>query len=123
MIDLSKIKAVELPEKTVKVNINGTIQEQNIKPLTGDHRLRSWALDYTHDPAQSTHDRVMLTLVNGAGLDAKTALKLISVDWDAAVTLSADVLNFTEEFEKKIAEEKKNAEKNLNTDTSAATLS
>ena len=123
MIDLSKIKAVELPEKTVKVNIHGTIQEQNIKPLTGDHRLRSWALDYTHDPAQSTHDRVMLTLVNGAGLDAKTALELISVDWDAAVTLSADVLNFTEEFEKKISEEKKNAEKNLNTDTSAATLS
>lgn len=123
MIDLSKIKAVELPEKTVKVNILGTIQEQKIKPLTGDHRLRSWALDYTHDPAQSTHDRVMLTLIHGAGLDAKTALGLISVDWDAAVTLSADVISFTEEFEKTIAEEKKTAEKNLEADTSAATLS
>lgn len=112
MIDLKKIAAKELPKKTVKVNILGNIQEQEITPLEGEARLKSWSLDFSENASKSTLERVMIALTNGANLPLDVVNQLISLDWDAAVSLAGEILNFTNEFEKTIADEKKAAEKN-----------
>lgn len=112
MIDLSKIQARELPTKTVNVNILGHVQQQEIRPLQGEDRIRSWSLDYARNAAESTVERVKITLTSGARLTPEIADKLIALDWDAAVNLAGEVLRFTDEFEKAIAEEKSSAEKN-----------
>lgn len=113
MIDLKNIAARELPRKTVKVNILGQVQEQEIHPLQGEARLKSWSLDFSENASKSTLERVIIALTQGADLPADIASRLISLDWDAAVSLAGEILNFTNEFEKIIADEKKTAEKNL----------
>lgn len=112
MIDLKKIAAKELPKKTVKVNILGNVQEQEIHPLEGEARLKSWSLDFSENASKSTLERVMIALTNGADLSEDIAHRLISLDWDAAVSLAGQILKFTSEFEATIAAEKATAEKN-----------
>lgn len=121
MIDLKNIAARELPRKTVKVNILGQVQEQEIHPLQGEARLKSWSLDFSENASKSTLERVIIALTQGADLPADIATRLISLDWDAAVSLAGEILNFTNEFEKTIAEEKKTAEKNLPPEAGTAT--
>ena len=123
MIDLKKIAAKELPKKTVKVNILGNIQEQEITPLEGEARLKSWSLDFSENASKSTLERVMIALTNGANLPQDVVSQLISLDWDAAVSLAGEILNFTNEFEKTIADEKKAAEKNSQPEAGTGTLS
>ena len=117
MIDLSKIKAKELPKKTIKVNILGTVQEQEITVLTGENRIKSWSLDYTQNPEESTLKRVRICLTGGAGVPEKDAELLIHLDWDAAVEICGQVMEFTREFDDKISAEKSDAEKNLKAET------
>ena len=121
MIDLKNIKARELPKKTVKVNILGTEQEQEITVLTGENRIRTWSLDFTVNADESTVKRVKICLEAGAGLPESDVDLLISLDWDAAVSLAGEVLAFTREFDAKISDEKAKAEKNLTADVSTAT--
>ena len=118
MIDLSKVKARELPKKTVEVNILGTKQEHEITVLSGESRIRTWSLDYTQNPDESTLKRVKICLGGGAGLSEDEIVQLISLDWDAAVQLCGEIMLFTREFESKLATEKAGAEKNSAADVS-----
>ena len=120
-IDLSKIKARELPKKTVKVNILGTEQEQEITVLTGENRIRTWSLDFSVNADESTVKRVKICLEAGAKLPEKDVDLLIKLDWDAAVQLAGEVLACTREFDGEITAAKAAAEKNLKADVSTAT--
>ena len=121
MIDLKKIKAKELPKKTITVNILGTKQEQEITVLTGENRLKSWALDFDSNPEESALKRVKICLIAGANLPSADAETLIRLDWDAAVKIAGDVLALTREFDDAVAAEKTAAEKNLKAEDSTVT--
>lgn len=111
-MDLSKLKPIELPKKTVEVKINGEVQEQEIRPLTGSARIESWAHSNGADIGESTERRVEIALIHGAGLSELNAKMMIDIDWFAAVNLSNEVYGFTNEYEVSRAREADDAKKN-----------
>lgn len=121
MIDLEKITPKQFLRETVDVNILGVIQKQEIKNLTGEPRLRYWALSFSERNDEATKERVMIALVSGAGLTPENAVRLIELDWDAATSLAGKVHLLTKKMDDAIEAEKIAAEKNLNPEASTDT--
>ena len=113
VIDFSKIKAKDLPEKEEKINILGTIFKVKIKPLTGLARMEYWALDHQEEADERTRKRVISTLVHSAGFEEAEVFKLISVDWSAAIDLAGRIYKFTLDYESELDVLKAEAEKNF----------
>lgn len=113
VIDFTKIKAKETPNKMEKVNVMGTVFEVRIYPLTGRARMEYWALDHQDEADERARKRIMLALVNGAKMDEVEAFKFIELDWSAALELAGSIYKFTLDFEMEVEEFKKVAEKNL----------
>ena len=121
IIDFSKIKAKDLPEKEVNVNVLGTIFKVKIKPLTGIARMEYWALDHQEEADERTRKRVFSTLINSAEFTEADVSKLISLDWSAAIDLAGTIFRFTLEYEESLSKLKSEAEKNFQKDSQTDT--
>ena len=125
-IDLSKIPAREVPVKKDEIiRICGVEQTCDIRPLTGEGALEEWAtqLGNERETPEAVKHRVLVNLKYGAGLTVEQCADLIRLDWDAALTLAAKVMEFTAEYNRTLAEERDKAEKNLQKADSPATPS
>lgn len=112
MIDLSKIPALELPSRNVKIKILGVEQEQEIHALSGDDAMKAWALTFADENGENTVKRIYIALTKGAGLRQEDATALVRLDWDAAVFLANEVFLLTSEFDKSKMAMAEQAEKN-----------
>ena len=106
-LDLSKIKAKELPSVDVEVEIAGEKQIVTVHAFGGRGQL---ALDGM--PASANHEQLSkIALVYGADMDSFVADYLIDNERDAAVKIANAVYRITEKYRKSIQEEAEEAKK------------
>ena len=118
-LDLSKLKALELPHEDVEVEIAGGKQLVTVHALGGRGQL---ALDGL--PATANHEQLVQTaLIYGADMDVFVAPYLIENAREAAVKIANAVYELTNRYKKAIEEETEEAKKkSLPADSASATV-
>lgn len=110
-IDLSFLRHRELPTKDVKVEVNGEQVEVTIKPING-RGLTSLSLISDNDLDKSSK-LCLLALMYGLEIDQDKAELFINQDLIGADSLAAEILSFTEEYQKTLNEAREQVKKNL----------
>lgn len=110
-IDLSFLKHKELPTKEVKVEVNGEQVEVTIKPING-RGLTSLSLISDNDLDKSSK-LCLLALMYGLDIDQDQAELFMNQDIIGADSLAAEILSFTEEYQKTLNEAREQVKKNL----------
>lgn len=108
MIDLSAIKALELPKKKIIIQIAGEAQEVEIQAMGG----RGLAANDHVDGPRSGEQYIMIALMYGAGMPEISARYLLENDYSAANQLAGEVFALTKEFIDARKNEQETAEKN-----------
>ena len=103
-IDLSFLRHRELPTKDVKVEVT-------IKPING-RGLTSLSLISDNDLDKSSK-LCLLALMYGLEIDQDKAELFINQDLIGADSLAAEILSFTEEYQKTLNEAREQVKKNL----------
>lgn len=107
-IDLSKIKATKPATKEFTTTIAGVEQTFTIAALDGVARLSLIGID----GPSAVVDRTLLALTTSLSLSEAQANSLINADWEAALAIASEIVTFTIDLEKALAEERAVAEKN-----------
>lgn len=109
-IDLSKLKALELPSKTITAEVLGEPQNVTIKAYGDDVSLRM--ADITANYPDDGELRIrQLLLVECAGMDEDSALLYIRMDGKGSAAVLREIFKLTDEFDKKRAEAREAAKK------------
>lgn len=109
-IDLSFLKHTELPTKDVKLKVNGEEQEFTIKAIS-NRGLTSIAA-ISPDDLDRSSKMCLLALMYGVDISQEQAISFMNFDITAADTLAGIILEFTNEYNKKLAEAKTEVKKN-----------
>lgn len=111
-IDLSKIKAKELPKKTIKANLDGEEREYEIHALSESNRNDLIVLLLGEAPDRLTQSRI-LCLARGLDIDIATATALLnSESADEAGRVADAVFELTDIYQRAKDAETEEAEKN-----------
>ena len=114
-IDLSKIKAKELPTKTVKANFGDGEKEYQVRALNDMDRIEL-ARHVTNKSEVFVNSKVyLIALVGGLeaiGRDEDAARVLLDACTTEALKVANEILDLTNEFYTKKSEEREKAEKN-----------
>ena len=114
MLDLSKLKALELPKKEIEVEILGEVQKVEISAFGDDIYLELADIKDTN-PTNSEYLSRKLLLVKCAGLTDDDAKILLSKDGKAATKIMSAIFEITDAFDlerKKIRENAKKKNQN-----------
>lgn len=112
-IDLSKIKAKELPKKTLLANLDGTEREYEIHALPESYRNDLIVLLIGENPDRLTQSRALCLARGMDGCDMTTAVALLNSERaDEAGRVADEVFALTDLFQKSKDAEAAEAEKN-----------
>lgn len=109
MIDLSKLKVNEVPQKTIDVEICGEVQNIVVKALDSEGMT---ALNGVHGMADASAKRAIIFLMYGADMTEPEARLLINGAIDAANQITNEVANMTMDYIATIKAERETAKKN-----------
>lgn len=112
MLDLSKLKALELPKKEITVEILGEKQSLEITAFGDDVSLDISDIVENNKDSAEKKSRLHL-LKNCAGLSEVDALCLLKNDGGAASAIIKEIFSLTEDFRKEREKIREQAEKNL----------
>ena len=121
MIDLSKLKALELPTREIEVDIIGEKQTTVITalPMTVAVRISTMADIRKDDPDLPT-EVIRMVLEHGAKeISAADIDMLLDMDYPAAAKIAAEIRDLTGTFNKEKSKAKKEFEKNSDAAKSA----
>lgn len=110
MLDLSKLKALELPKKEIEVEILGEVQKVEISAFGDDIYLELADIKDTN-PTNSEYLSRKLLLVNCAGLTEDDAKILLSKDGKAAAKIMSAIFEITDAFDSERKKIRENAKK------------
>lgn len=111
-IDLSKVRAKELPKRKLRANLDGTEREYEIHALSESHRNDLIVLLLSEQPDRLTQSRV-LCLARGLDIDIATATALLDSDAsDEAGRVADAVFELTDIYQRSKDKEAEEAEKN-----------
>lgn len=122
MIDLSKLKALELPTKEIEIEILGEKQTTVITalPMTAAVKISTMAEIDKKDPNLPTNV-IRLVLELGAKEIAKEDIDmLLDMDYPAAAKIAAEIRDLTGTFNSEKSKTKKEFEKNSDAAKSAS---
>jgi hypothetical protein len=111
-IDLSKIKAKELPEKKIKANFDGTEKEYIIRAFSDGEKVTAEAILQTSSNVNRIRDYYVFLISTAMEIDQLIAVYLYDNVTEETIRVGQIIHEFVEEFENKKAEESKTAEKN-----------
>lgn len=111
-LDLSKLKVMTLPRKTVEVAICGEPQKVTIRAFNDEISLRLPMITENFPTDGESRIRALL-LEECAGLDHEQAVLLLENDGAAAGKIVSEIFKLTDDFYKSREEMRKEAEKNL----------
>ena len=115
-IDLSFLKHKELPTKEIKVEIFGKEQEFNIVPING-RGLTSLGL-IQEDDLDKNAKLCLLALIYGLKISQEEAELLMNADTLAADMIAAEVISFTNDYNKELNDARTEVKKNSKTKAS-----
>lgn len=123
-IDLSLVPARELPVREETILVAGKEIPVSYKPIVGEDRLRVWSSTHNNDAPHDVAllERIHITLEKGVGMNEKEIEKLISLDWEAALSLAGKVISFSTEFQNAAKAEEDKAGKNSDPEGSEVTV-
>ena len=110
MLDLSKLKALELPKKEIEVEILGEPQKVEISAFGDDIYLELADIKDTN-PTNSEYLSRKLLLVKCAGLTEDDAKILLSKDGKAATKILSAIFEITDAFDSERKKIRENAKK------------
>lgn len=115
MIDLSKLKALELPSREIEVEILGEKQKTTVSSLPDRAAVKVSAMqEMKGDDPDLTTLVIREILASGAKeLTAEEIDLLIDRDFPAAAEIAAAIRDLTAEHRQKIADVREQAKKNL----------
>lgn len=111
MLDLKKLKALELPKKEITVEILGDEQKLEVHAFGDDISLDISDI-MEHNPNDSEKISRLHLLTSCAGLSEDDAKCLLKNDGKAASAIISEIFSLTEEFDKEREKIRKQAEKN-----------
>lgn len=109
-IDLSKLKALELPSKEVKAEVLGETQTVKITAYGYDTSLKISDIRLNY-PEDGEFRVWVLLLVECAGMTAEDAQIYIQRDWKGSAALIKEINAFTREFDKTCDAKREEAKK------------
>ena len=109
-IDLTKLKALELPSKEVQAEVLGELQPVTITTFGYDVSLKIDDLRLNY-PQDGEFRVWLLLLMECAGMTADDAAIYISRDGKAAASLIKEINKFTKEFDRLCEEKRADAKK------------
>lgn len=115
-IDLSKIKAKELPEKVIKANFDGKEKEYTIRAFSDGEKITADGILCTTSNVNRIRDYYVFILSTAMEIEQMIAGYLYDNVTEETIRVGQIIHEFVEEFEEKKAEEAKNAEKNSKTE-------
>ena len=111
MLDLKKLKALELPKKEITVEILGEKQSLEITAFGDDVSLDISDIVENNKDSAEKKSRMHL-LKNCAGLSEEDASCLLKNDGGAASVILKEIFSLTEDFRKEREKIREQAEKN-----------
>lgn len=109
-IDLTRLKAVELPTKEVEVEVLGEKQKVKISAISDSGYLDFVSIREAAPERAESKIRLWI-LENCAGMSAADAALLMERDGKCAAAIVAEVFALTDEFTKAQAEARESAKK------------
>lgn len=115
-IDLSKIKAKELPEKKIKANFDGNEKEYIIRAFSDGEKVSAEGILRASSNVNRIRDYYVFLISTAMEIDQLIAGYLYDNVTEEAIRVGHIIHEFIEEFENKKTEEAKTAEKNSKTE-------
>lgn len=115
-IDLSKLRALELPRKEIEVDILGDKQIMSVRALDDEAAIRISVIAQNKDiPAEDLPVKIQReVLSNGApDLSADDVELLLKMAFPTVMEIATEIRDLTAEYGKKRNDAKEQAEKNL----------
>ena len=110
MIDLSKLKAAELPEKEIEISVSGEKQKVKIRPFGGRGNTALQGISPS-DSASWLEKIQVIAMVYGAGMTESQAAFFLENSPDEAMKLAEEIWKFNKEYSDKIMAEREEAKK------------
>lgn len=114
MLDLSKLKALELPKKRIEVKIIGERQSLEISAFGDDISVRMADIR-ENKPDECEINLRKILLVSCAGLSPEDADLLLQKDGEAASKILSEIFLLANEFDRERQKIREQAEKNSET--------
>lgn len=110
MIDLSKLKAAELPEKEIEISVSGEKQKVKIRPFGGRGNTALQGISPS-DSASWLEKIQVLAMVYGADMTESQAAFFLENSPEEAMKLAEEIWKFNKEYSDKIMAEREEAKK------------
>ena len=123
MLDLTKLAALELPQKEIEVEILGEKQKAKIRAYGDDIDLQIWDIKKNRPDDGELRIRRLLLSRCVEGITETQINELLVKDGKAAWALLEQILALTDEFNSQRQELREQAEKNSGKEAADTTLS
>lgn len=123
MLDLTKLAALELPQKEVEVSILGEKQKTKIRAFGDDVGLQLLYIRKNHPDDSELHIRRLLLSRCVEELTEEQINLLLERDGKAVWALMEQIIELTDEFDSRRKELREQAEKNSGKEAADTTLS